>query len=95
MIWLKNNPNFYTLYKAVDLPATTVVRILVPCNAGDGGVGAGGYFYNGGGSIDVAVFVSSPITDFGRQDTGWDVGMRNRSATPTSGFAYARCVHLP
>jgi hypothetical protein len=73
------------------------VREIVRCDAGDRGTG-GGYFLNTGtltdAQLDVEVYADAPITDFGFEGTGWDVGIRNKTTTPRHGFAMAVCADL-
>jgi hypothetical protein len=88
---------FYQRISPISVPPLDGVREIVRCDAGDRGTG-GGYFLNTGtltdAQLDVEVYADAPITDFGFEGTGWDVGIRNKTTTPRHGFAMAVCADL-
>lgn len=92
--------SFRTLYMVTEsllVPAGDIARVLARCDQGDLATG-GGYFLNTAtlpfGALNVEVFANAPITDFGFEGTGWDVGIINKASVDRNGFVFAVCADL-
>jgi hypothetical protein len=87
----------YTKFERLTVPASGLLRQNIECDSGDVTTG-GGYFLNSAELTDsqrnVEVVSDGPISDFGREDTGWDIGIYNKTATERNGFGYVRCADL-
>lgn len=89
-------PTVYQVVDAITVPGAAVLRRNIPCNSGDVATG-GGYFLNtatlADADLDVEVFANSPITDFGIEGSGWDIGIHNKAPVERTGFGFAVCLH--
>ena len=82
----------------ISLAASGIVRVAPQCNSGDRATG-GGYFLNtsalSDAQIEVEVYSNGPDTTGNNQSPpGWDIGIRNKTTTARSGFAFAVCADL-
>ena len=87
----------YTNLEPITVPPSGLLRQNIECDAGDVTTG-GGYFLNSSNLTnaqrDVEVIADAPITEFGIEDTGWDVGIHNKTTTERTGFGYVRCADM-
>lgn len=88
----------YWSFVPLAVPADGAERKIAPCGKGDRATG-GGYFLNTATltdeQLDVEVFSNAPEIVLPEQyPPGWDIGIRNKTTTARSGFAYAVCADL-
>jgi hypothetical protein len=91
-------PCIYHLDEKITVPPMEirggVLRQNIECLTGDFATG-GGYFLNTStltdDNLNVEVFSNHPITDFNKEGTGWDIGIRNKTPIQRTGFAHVAC----
>lgn len=73
-----------------------ILRKLLSCDAGDLATGGGYYFLGNGpmGGGHVEVFTNQPISDYTKEGTGWDLGIRNITTAEYNGVITVMCADL-
>jgi hypothetical protein len=87
----------YTNFEVISVPASGLVRQSIECNAGDLATGGGYFLFTGGltnAQLEVEVFANQPISEFGKEGTGWDIGILNETTTARSGSGTVVCSDL-